>query len=136
IGYEAMICVGATFDSHHYSHYHPTATAGFFGAAVSRLHHHSGQDISLAGQYASAMGLAGTIAEGLWQTRHENDDAKQFHVAHAIETGEHISAYMKGNIKGSCFILEGPQCLYAATCKIPKLMDFSDQWRIHEVSFK
>ncbi|HEY9092583.1 MmgE/PrpD family protein [Parasphingorhabdus sp.] len=136
IGYEAMICVGATFDSHHYSHYHPTATAGFFGAAVSRLHHHLGQDISLAGQYASAMGLAGTIAGGLWQTRHENDDAKQFHVAHAIETGEQISAFIAANIKGSRFILEGPQGLYAATCKNPKPMDFADQWRIHEVSFK
>ena len=34
-GYEAMIAVGATFDDHHYVHYHPTATAGVFGAAAA-----------------------------------------------------------------------------------------------------
>lgn len=136
IGYEAMICIGATFDGHHYSHYHPTATAGFFGAAAAHLHGHLGQDSALIGDYTSALGLAGTVAGGLWQTRHENDDAKQFHVAHAIETGERILANIQGGIKGSRFILEGPQGLYAATCKHPKPMTFADQWRIHEVSFK
>ncbi|MEW4467803.1 MmgE/PrpD family protein [Parasphingorhabdus sp. JC815] len=136
IGYEAMICVGATFDSHHYSHYHPTATAGFFGAAATHIHRHLGQDIALVDDYASAMGLAGTVSGGLWQTRHENDDAKQFHVAHAIETGERISAYIAGKVKGSRFILEGPQGLYAATCNNTNPMRLDDQWRIHEVSFK
>lgn len=136
IGYEAMICVGATFDSHHYSYFHPTSTAGFFGAAVAHLHRRLGQDTALAGDYASAMGLAGTVAGGLWQTRHENDDAKQFHVAHAIATGEQISAYIAANIQGSRFILEGTQGLYAGTCENPKPMDFAAQWRIHEVSFK
>lgn len=136
IGYEAMICVGATFDSHHYSHFHPTATAGCFGAATAHLHRRLGQDSALVDDYASAMGLAGTVTGGLWQTRHENDDAKQFHVAHAIETGEQIASYIAANIKGSRFILEGRQGLYAATCKNPKPMNFADQWRIHEVSFK
>jgi 2-methylcitrate dehydratase PrpD len=34
-GYEAMIAVGATLDDHHYQHWHPTATAGTFGAAAT-----------------------------------------------------------------------------------------------------
>ena len=33
-GYEAMIAVGAAFDAHHYSLWHPTTTAGVFGAAA------------------------------------------------------------------------------------------------------
>ncbi len=34
-GYEAMIAVGAALDAHHYAHWHPTATAGVFGATAA-----------------------------------------------------------------------------------------------------
>ena len=37
---------------------------------------------------------------------------------------------------GPLSVLEGPQGLYAATCRDPKPMTFPEQWRIHEVSFK
>jgi 2-methylcitrate dehydratase PrpD len=37
---------------------------------------------------------------------------------------------------GPRFILEGPQGLYAATCKNPKPMEFPKRWRIRDVSFK
>jgi len=135
-GYEAAIAIGSTFDAHHYAHWHPTSTAGIFGAAIAHL----GGMIAL-GQDSkeicvSALGLAGTASAGLWQTRHEGDDAKQFHVARAIETGASIASWALNNVKGSRFILEGPQGLYAATCKDPKPLILPDQWRIHEVSIK
>ena len=34
-GYEAMIAIGSTLDDWHYAHFHPTSTAGLFGAAAA-----------------------------------------------------------------------------------------------------
>jgi 2-methylcitrate dehydratase PrpD len=131
-GYEAMIAVGATFDSHHYAHFHPTATAGVFGVAVAKcvLQNLSGE------QTVAAMGLAGSVAGGVWQMRHSANDAKQWHVAHALLVGDHAGWQAGNGLTGPRHILEGPQGLYAATCRAPKPMTFPDQWRIHEVSFK
>lgn len=133
IGYEAMISVGATFDNHHYAYWHPTCTAGVFGAAATFMADAGPLDeITLT----QALAFAGTTTGGLWQTRHENDDAKQFHVARAIAGGSDAAgAAMKG-LRGPRFILEGPQGLYAATCRDPNPMVLTEQWRIHEVSFK
>lgn len=84
-GYEAMIAIGATFDAHHCAHYHPTATAGVFGAVAAKasLQNLDGQAT------VAAPGMAGTVSGGLWQTRHEPGDAKQWHVAHAVMVGSH-----------------------------------------------
>ncbi len=131
-GYDATIAIGSTFDEHHYEHYHNTSTAGIFGAAaaVSSLF-----DSGLE-QIVSALGLAGSVASGLWQMRHENSDAKQWHIERALSSGGSAGFYAAKGMTGPKFILEGPQGLYAATCKSPKPMIFLDQWRIHEVSFK
>jgi len=132
IGYEATIGIGTTFDAHHYLYYHNTATAGIFGAAASVVSLF-GKDRS---KFVSAMGLAGSVAGGLWQMRHETSDAKQWHVERSMTNGSSAGYYAAGGMTGPRFILEGPQGLYAATCKEPKPMEFPDQWRIHEVSFK
>lgn len=131
-GYEAMIGVGATFDAHHYSHYHNTATAGIFGAAAAVA------DIfgCKARHSASAMGLAGSMTGGLWQMRHETGDTKQWHLERAMVTGGSAAYYAATGLVGPRFILEGPQGLYAATCKNPKPMEFPKGWRIWDVSFK
>ena len=132
VGYEAMIAVGATLDAHHYAHYHPTATAGVFGAAATFA---SGFGQSQKETVAS-LGLAGSVAGGLWQMRHEDVTTKQWHVAHAWETARSAVEYAEYGVTGPRFILEGSQGLYAATCKNPKPMEFPKRWRIHEVSFK
>lgn len=131
-GYEATIAIGATLDAAHYAWWHNTATAGVFGAAaaVSSLF---GSDAETT---ASALGLAGSVSGGLWQMRHEPVMAKQWHVAHALQTGASAAFHAASGIRGARFILEGPQGLYAATCKAPKPMAFGDGWRIGEVSFK
>ena len=132
VGYEAMIAIGATFDAHHYAHYHPTASAGGFGAAAT-----FGKGWDFASDTLQAtLALAGSVAGGLWQMRHEPVTAKQWHVAHALQTGRAAAEYADYGITGPASILEGPQGLYAATCREPKPMTFPGQWRIHEVSFK
>ncbi len=133
VGYEAMICVGATFDDHHYAHWHPTSTAGTFGAAAAVLADAGPLDEHTL---ANALAFAGTTTGGLWQTRHENDDAKQFHIAKAIASGNDAAGAALKGLRGPMRILEGPQGLYAATCLNPKPMVFTDHWRIEEVSFK
>ena len=132
IGYETMIAVGATFDAHHYAHYHPTSTAGAFGAAATFA---KGWNLTPE-KLEAALGLAGSVAGGLWQMRHEPVTAKQWHVAHALNTGRAAAEYADYGITGPSTILEGPQGIYAATCRQPKPMTFPNRWRIHEVSFK
>ena len=132
VGYEAMIAVGATLDAHHYAHYHPTATAGVFGAAATFA---SGFGQSQK-QTVASLGLAGSVAGGLWQMRHEDVTTKQWHVAHAWGTARSAVEYAEYGVTGPRFILEGSQGLYAATCKSPKPMEFPNRWRIWDVSFK
>jgi 2-methylcitrate dehydratase PrpD len=132
VGYEAMIAVGATLDAHHYAHYHPTATAGVFGAAAT-FARGFGQSQK---QTVASLGLAGSVAGGLWQMRHEDVTTKQWHVAHAWGTARSAVEYAEYGVTGPRFILEGSQGLYAATCKSPKPMEFPNRWRIWDVSFK
>ncbi|RYY27053.1 MAG: MmgE/PrpD family protein [Sphingomonadales bacterium] len=132
LGYEAVIAIGATLDARHYSYWHNTATAGVFGAAAaaaSRL----GVD---AAQMTSALGLAGSVTGGFWQMRHEPVMAKQWHLAHAVTTGQAAARQARHGVTGPRFILEGPQGLYAATCIDPKPLILPEAWRIDEVSFK
>lgn len=131
-GYEATIAIGATFDRRHYSFWHNTATAGVFGAAAAVA---SLFDCNEA-ETVSALGLAGSVAGGLWQMRHEESMAKQWHLAHALQTGASAAFFAAHGVTGPRFILEGPQGLYAATCDAPKPMLLSTGWRIDEVSFK
>ena len=131
-GYEAMIAIGATLDAHHYAHFHPTATAGLFGAAAGAA---SLLECS-ADEMAMALGLAGSVSGGLWQTRHEGPMAKQWHVMHAMMSGGAAAYYARLGMTAPARILEGPQGLYAATCRTPAPLNLTDEWRLAEVSFK
>lgn len=129
-GYEAMIAIGATFDEGHYAHYHPTATAGAF-AAAAMFSQPASTDIQ-----ANAMALAGSVCGGLWQMRHEAVTAKQWHILWAGKLGAEAAAMAKAGVTGPMSLLEGPQGLYAATCREPKPLVLGEGWRIFEVSFK
>jgi 2-methylcitrate dehydratase PrpD len=131
-GYEAMIAVGATLDSWHYKHWHPTSTAGVFGAAAVDI-----RRLELDTQHATwALGNAGSVTGGLWHLRHDNVDTKQWHVVHAINSGLRAATLAFEHVTGPAAILEGPQGLYAAMCREPKPMVLGPGWRIEEVSFK
>ncbi|HZG46811.1 MAG TPA: MmgE/PrpD family protein, partial [Allosphingosinicella sp.] len=131
-GYEAVIAVGATFDAHHYAHFHNSSTAGGFGSAAAAASIYNLD----SDQLAAALGNAGSIAGGLWQMRHEPVMTKQLHVAHAALGGLWIARLARRGFTGPLSILEGPQGLYAATVHDPKPMAFGRGWRIDEVSFK
>ena len=125
-GYETIIAIGTTLDAEHYAYYHNSATAGVFGAAVAALETHTNAE-----KYVHAMGLAGSVCGGLWQMRHEESDTKQWHIFHACATGISAALAADSGLRGPRFILEGPQGLYAATCKHPKAMIFSEHSEQH-----
>jgi 2-methylcitrate dehydratase PrpD len=134
-GYDAMITLGASLDAHHYALFHPTSTAGGFGAVAA-----AGSIYGLsAEQYVWGFGNAGSLAGGLWQMRHDPlAMTKQLHVAHAAHTGVWIARLAAHQFRGPADILEGSQGFYAAFTNMPKPDVFrQDQdWHIHTVSFK
>lgn len=131
-GYEGMIAIGSMLDGRHYAFWHNTATAGGFGAAAAAAFRLG----ATGSQLTSALGLAGSVAGGFWQMRHEPVMAKQWHLAHAMRTGSEAARQAVAGITGPRFLLEGPQGLFAATCEAPKPLELRDGWRIDEVSFK
>lgn len=132
-GYEAMIAVGAALDSHHYSHWHPSATAGVFGACAAM-----GSLLGLdATGYTNALGNAGSVAGGLWHMRHDNVLTKQWHIYHAARTGRDAALHASAGVTGPTALLEGPQGLFAAFTHVPgNLGHEPDGWLMAEVSFK
>ncbi len=134
-GYEAMITLGMSFDAAHYSTYHPTSTAGGFGAvaAAGAIY-----DLSDA-HFIWAFGNAGSLAGGLWHMRQDPAAmTKQLHVAHAALAGVRIARLAARGFTGPAEILEGKQGLYSAMVENPdtSAFYFSDHWRLHDVSFK
>lgn len=131
-GYEAMVAVGCTFDDYHYAHWHPTSTAGVFGAAAAfSMANPVSVDIVI-----SALGNAGACAGGFWHMRHDDVMTKQFLASRTVASGVEAAFQAANGITGPAAILEGPQGLYAATCRSPKPMVLGPGWRIEEVSFK
>jgi len=135
IGYEATIRIGRAVGTGHYAFWHNTATCGPFGAAAAACHLLEGSDLR------SALGLAGTQAAGLWQTRHEPDSmAKQLHAGHAAHAGVLAAILSKQGFQGPRSILEGEQGFFAAMCPgaDPEdvLVNPDSEWLLHETSLK
>lgn len=131
-GYEAMIAIGATFDAHHYAHFHNTSTAGGFGAAAAALSAFGNDEPALV----SALGNVGSVAGGLWHMRHDDVMTKQWHVAHAVKVGIWVAQLSRGGFTGPRALLEGTQGFYAGLTAEPKPMLLGDGWAIENVSFK
>jgi 2-methylcitrate dehydratase PrpD len=131
-GYEAMIMIGATFDAHHYAHFHNTSTAGGFGAAAAA--------VSIFGNDEQAMvwalGNAGSFAGGLWHMRHDDVMTKQLHVTHAALSGLWVARLAVKGFTGPKALLEGPQGFYSAFTQQPKPLTLGTDWAMARVSFK
>lgn len=135
IGYEATIRIGRAVGPGHYAYWHNTATCGPFGAAAAACHLLEGSDL------VSALGLAGTQAAGLWQTRHEPDSmAKQLHAGHAAHAGVLAAILSAQGFQGPRSILEGEQGFFKAMCPGANpeniLIEPDAGWRLHETSLK
>ena len=132
-GYEAMIAVGMALDAYHYARWHPTATAGVFGAAATL-----GSLLGFAPvEYANAFGNAGSVAGGLWHMRHDDVLTKQWHIYHAVRTGRDAALHVNYGATGPQALLEGEQGLFRAMTEQPgPLGESGSGWLIHDVSFK
>jgi 2-methylcitrate dehydratase PrpD len=131
-GYEAMGTVGRMLDDHHYAHWHPTATAGGFGAAAAASSVY-GLD---AAATVAALGNAGSVAGGLWRMRHEPVMTKAMHTAHAGLSALWFARLARQGFSGPARILEGEQGVFAAMTRAPNHVPETDGWRLFEVSFK
>lgn len=135
-GYEAMIRIGGAVGPSHYAFYHNTGTCGGFGAAVTAA--------AMLGldrvQTVNALGLAGSIAGGLWQCRNEPVASKAFHVAEATRRGVASARLAARGLTAPRFILEGPQGFFAAQASAADPQDVlrnpDAPWKIWETSFK
>ena len=134
-GYEATIRVGRALGTGHYRHWHPTSTAGAFGAAAA-----AASVLGLdAGATADALGTAGSRTGGLWQMRHEPVPTKSIHNAEAARSGWLAARLAQAGLRGPRRILEGPQGLFAATAPDadPAGVTAADaRWLIHDTSLK
>lgn len=135
IGYEATIRIGRAVGPNHYAFWHNTATCGPFGAAAAACHLLEGSDL------VSSLGLAGTQAAGLWQTRHEADSmAKQLHAGHAAHAGVLAAMLSAQGFQGPRSILEGEQGFFKAMCQGANpediLVNPEGGWLLHETSLK
>jgi len=133
-GYEAMIAIGSAMDAHHYSHWHPTATMGVFGACAA-----FGSLVGFAPvEYANALGNAGSVAGGLWHMRHDPDVlTKQWHIFHAVRTGRDAALHVHYGATGPQGVIEGEQGVFAAmTRQSGKIGGTPDGWLMEQVSFK
>lgn len=135
MGYEAMIRLGRSVGAGHYARFHNAATCGGLGAAVAAS---ASMGLSPA-QTVDAIGLALSLAGGLWQCRNEPVPTKHLHVAEAARRGVEAARYAGAGLRGPQYILEGPQGFFngLAPDGDPALViAASEEWLIHEVSFK
>lgn len=131
-GYEAMVTVGRMLDDHHYALWHPTATAGGFGAGAAAASVFGlGRDAMVA-----TLGNAGSMAGGLWRMRHEAVMTKAVHAAHAALAALWFARMARHGMTGPVHILEGEQGVFAAMTAAPRAVPDTPGWRLAEVSFK
>ena len=134
-GYETTIRIGRAFGVGHYRYWHPTSTAGAFGAAAAAVSVF-GLDAETT---ADALGTAGSRTGGLWQMRHEAVPTKSIHNAEAARSGWLAAQLAAAGVPGPRYILEGPQGLFAATAPDaqPELVVAAEaDWLIHSTSLK
>lgn len=134
-GYEATIRIGRALGRGHYRYWHPTSTAGAFGAAAAAASILRLDDDALA----DALGTAGSRTGGLWQMRHEPVPTKSLHNAEAARGGWLAARLALAGVRGPRRILEGEQGLFAATAPDADpaaVVAAADDWLIHDTSLK
>jgi 2-methylcitrate dehydratase PrpD len=136
-GYEVSLRLAAAINPAHYKIWHTTGTVGAFAAAAAaaRIFRLSPE------QTASALGLAGTQAAGLWEVLPEAPVAKNLHPAKAAHSGLLSALLARSGIAGPATIFEGEQGFFAAT--VPTRVDLSlcvtglgERWLTPETTVK
>lgn len=103
VGYEVATRIGAAMNPGHYRFWHTTGTVGTFGAAACAASI-LGAD---AGQFAHALGNAGTMAAGLQQAFRSDAMGKPLHAGHAADAGTLAALSAVKGFTGPLDMLEG-----------------------------
>jgi len=137
-GGEIVARIGAAASGgFHARGFHPTAAAGVFGAtaAAARL---DGLGPAAA---ASALGLAGSTACGLFAYLDAGTATKPFHAGWAAHAGVLVARLAAAGAEGPANVLEGRFGLYDAFVgRVPdldsQLADLGERWETLRIAFK
>jgi 2-methylcitrate dehydratase PrpD len=135
-GYDAALRIGEAVNPSHYRFWHPTGTAGTFGAAAA-----AGSLLGLdAGRMADALGSAGTQAAGLWEFNADGAMSKHLHPGKAAMNGVLSADLAREGFTGASRILEGERGFFAATSTSHDATRITDglgaRWKIAENCYK
>jgi 2-methylcitrate dehydratase PrpD len=136
LGYDAALRIGEAVNPSHYRFWHPTGTAGTFGAAAAAA--------SLLGLDAArmvdALGSAGTQAAGLWEFNADGAMSKHLHPGKAAMNGVLSADLARSGFTGAARILEGDRGFFAATSTSHDATRITERlgthWKISENCYK
>jgi len=118
VGYEVMCRVARASNPHAHRarHFHPTSTAGHFGAAAAAA---VGLGLGLD-QAVAALSLAGTVAGGSMQFLVEGAVTKQLHPAYAVQRGLQAALLARRGFPGLADPIGGARGFLAAQSEDPR----------------
>jgi len=136
LGYDAALRIGEAVNPSHYRFWHPTGTAGTFGAAAA-----AGSLLRLdAAGMQHALGSAGTQAAGLWEFNADGAMSKHLHPGKAAMNGVLSADLARAGFTAASRILEGDRGFFAATSTshdATRITDgLSTHWKIAENCYK
>jgi 2-methylcitrate dehydratase PrpD len=117
--------------------FHPTGVCGIFGATVAacRLR---GMDAETT---ARALGLAGSMASGIFEYLADGSPTKPFHAGWAAQAGVQAAALAVAGARGPASVLEGRYGIYATHVDVAhdiagQLADLGGRWEAPLVAIK
>ena len=138
-GSEAAIRIGmaAPLEFHHRG-FHPTSVCGIFGATVA-----AGRLLGLdAETLTNALGIAGSLASGLFEYLGDGSATKPLHPGWAAQAGLQAARLAHRGTTGPRTVLEGRFGLYSAFVGHPghglepQLSDLGRRWETPRIAFK
>jgi 2-methylcitrate dehydratase PrpD len=136
VGYEVSTRIGEAIMPSHYKYWHTTGTVGTFGAAAAVATILG----CTRGQFAHALGNAGTMAAGLQQAFRSEAMGKPLHGGHAAEAGALAALGAARGVTGVADILEGEVGLGAAMSVNPDwskaTRELGRDYHVTRVTFK
>jgi 2-methylcitrate dehydratase PrpD len=136
LGYDAALRIGEAVNPSHYRFWHPTGTAGTFGAAVAA----SAVMQFNAAQMLDALGNAGTQAAGLWEFNADGAMSKHLHPGKAAFNGVLSADLARAGFTGARRILEGERGFFRAmstSYDVTRIAEgLGTAWKISENCYK
>ncbi len=136
-GYELTGRAGrAIIPTHRERGFHPTGTCGTFGATAAAAHLLAFD----AAQTASALGIAGSQAAGLYECHHDGTSTMIFHAGRAAQNGVEAALLAQAGMTGPATVLEGSKGFFRATSNSydadAALADLGQRFELDATSFR